>query len=199
MIRIVLVQRPDPAIQATVMHPRTGASFLLLPASQIYFSERRIGELVRIGNSEDIKEMIRQGGVPIGDRYRRRHAVSFIKYCMEGWEDDEHYVFFLVTDDTKQSIAGCFELRNRDRDTFETGYWVAPEYRGIGAASLLVLIDVCRSWQVGSLYARTLETNRASRRLLEKAGFRQVRSRAEKGPYGTMLYYHRSLNEKGRR
>lgn len=187
------VQRPDPSVQAGVVHPKTEQRFVLLSAPSLYFSESRIGDLVRICNSADIMQMIRQGGVPIGSKYTRRNAVSFIKYCNEGWEEDDHYVFFLVTDDGRQRIAGCYELRNRHRETFETGYWIAPEYRGIGATGLLALIEFCRTFQVGLLYARALERNQASRRLLEKAGFRCVRSKSEPGPYGTMLRYERSL------
>jgi RimJ/RimL family protein N-acetyltransferase len=173
------VQRPDPAVQVRVVHPKTGQCYLLLSAPSLYFSESRLGDLVRICNSADILEMIHRSGVPIGAKYTRRNAISFIKYCNEGWEDDDHYVFFLVTDDSRQRIAGCYELRNRHRESFETGYWIAPEHRGLGAAGLLALIELCRSFQVGSLFARVLEDNAASRRLLEKAGFRLSGRRAD--------------------
>ncbi len=61
------------------------------------------------------------------------------------------------------------------RYTAEVSYYVAEEAhrRGIGSALLLRAVDMARSLGMRNLVAILLETNLASRKLLERAGFVQ--------------------------
>lgn len=166
---------PDAAAELAVRHP-DGTEMILLPAPQVYFSERRLQELVRICNAPDIIEMIRLAGIPVGDRYTRRNATQFLKYAFEGWEDSTHFVFFLMAParaEKRSELAGCLELRSPGDRSFEAGYWIAPEWRGVGALSLSVLVSHAKERGVEEIWARVLATNAASLRLLAKLQFKR--------------------------
>lgn len=191
---------PDPAIEMTVTHPGTGIECSLLPAPRVYFSERRLQDLVHICNAPDILTMIREGGVPVGSRYTRRHANGFLKYALEGWEEQTHFVFFLLAPSSRESrIAGCIEWRSPTADAFETGYWVAPRYRGIGAKVLEALLEHARDRGVRLVWARVLETNMASRRMLSRVGFTLHPRFREPGTGGVILRYEKVLESHRRR
>lgn len=133
--------------------------------------------------------MIRCAGVSVTGRYKKRHATSFLNYAAEGWEDQDHFVFFLFTSDSKLKLSGCFELRNPKNQEYEVGYWIAPKYRGIGAIVLESLLNQCKIWGIKGFYAQVLETNLASIRMLTKLKFRRTDQSSALPNYGTLVTY----------
>lgn len=180
---------PDVNCKVLVQNQNTNQKYWLISSPQVYFSDSLISEFVQICNSADILDMIRCAGVSVTGRYKRRHATSFLNYAAEGWEDQDHFVFFLFTSDSKPKMAGCFELRNLINQEFEVGYWIAPKYRGIGTFALQSLLHQCKIWGMKGAYAKVLETNLASIRMLTKLKFRKTNQSAQLPNYGTLLTY----------
>ncbi|MBW7857316.1 MAG: GNAT family N-acetyltransferase [Leptonema sp. (in: Bacteria)] len=184
---------PDVNCKILVQNYDTNQKYWLIPSPQVYFSNSFISEFVQICNSADILNMIRCAGVSVTGRYKKRHATSFLNYAAEGWEDQDHFVFFLFTSDSKLKLSGCFELRNPKNQEYEVGYWIAPKYRGIGTFSLQSLLSQCKAWGIKGVYAKVLETNLASTRMLAKLKFRKTDQSTQLPNYGTLLTYRRSL------
>lgn len=72
-------------------------------------------------------------------------------------------------------FLGSLVVFDVDADSAEVGFWLAPGGRGRGTATeaLHAAQDLARSRGLTILRARTLVENDASRRVLERAGFRR--------------------------
>ena len=85
---------------------------------------------------------------------------------------------FFVFDPTGQTLFGAVTLSNVRRGVAETGtlgYWMAQQHAGQGHATAAVRRVVLYAFETLKLHrleAACLPTNFASRRVLEKAGFR---------------------------
>jgi len=105
--------------------------------------------------------------------YRRRLAV----YARE-MELGHAWPFFIL-DPTGRTLHGAITLSNVRRGVAETGtlgYWIGQPYagRGLATAAVSALAGFAfRSARLHRLEASCLPGNLASRRVLEKAGFRQ--------------------------
>lgn len=86
---------------------------------------------------------------------------------------------FFIFDATGRTLLGAITLSNVRRGVAETGtlgYWIGRPYAGRGAATAAVGAMAgfaFRSLRLHRLEAACLPTNAASRRVLEKAGFRK--------------------------
>ncbi len=86
---------------------------------------------------------------------------------------------FFVLDPTGRTLYGAITLSNVRRGVAETGtlgYWIGEPYAGRGLATAAVRAMAgfaFRSVRLHRLEAACLPTNIASRRVLEKAGFRK--------------------------
>lgn len=86
---------------------------------------------------------------------------------------------FFVFDPTGRTLHGAITLSNVRRGVAETGalgYWIGLPYAGRGLATAAVRAMAgfaFRSVRLHRLEAACLPTNAASRRVLEKAGFRK--------------------------
>jgi [ribosomal protein S5]-alanine N-acetyltransferase len=104
-------------------------------------------------------------------------AVTWIRYTM-ALRDQEREVNFAMIDATGILVGVCGVLNiERSPKRGELGYWVGVPYWGRGYASAaareLVRL-VFEEHGIQSLYSSCLVRNPASRRVLEKAGFRHV-------------------------
>jgi [ribosomal protein S5]-alanine N-acetyltransferase len=104
--------------------------------------------------------------------YSEEDAVRFINSCKK---EDPPLTFAI---DYKGELAGCTGLvRQADvyRLSAELGYWIGEPYRGMGIATNAVkLIAEYGFEQLGlvRIYSGVFDFNTASRRVLEKAGFK---------------------------
>lgn len=86
---------------------------------------------------------------------------------------------FFIFDATGRTLLGAITLSNVRRGVAETGtlgYWIGQPHAGQGAATAAVGAMAgfaFRSLRLHRLEAACLPTNAASRRVLEKAGFRK--------------------------
>ncbi|MBU2379485.1 MAG: GNAT family N-acetyltransferase [Alphaproteobacteria bacterium] len=105
--------------------------------------------------------------------YRRRMGV----YARE-MELGHAWPFFIL-DPTGRTLHGAITLSNVRRGVAETGtlgYWIGRPYAGRGLATAAVRAMAgfaFRSLRLHRVEASCLPTNLASRRVLEKAGFRK--------------------------
>jgi [ribosomal protein S5]-alanine N-acetyltransferase len=108
--------------------------------------------------------------------YRRRHAVDFVKRKRLQFRKRESLAL-AITSAHDGSLVGMIELSHlspSDR-CGELGYWIAPEHRGQGYATEAsrAMVDVgFRALRLHRIEARAFARNRASIRVLEKAGLR---------------------------
>ncbi len=86
---------------------------------------------------------------------------------------------FFILDPTGRTLLGAITLSNVRRGVAETGtlgYWIGEPYAGRGLATAAVRAMAgfaFRNVRLHRLEAACLPTNTASRRVLEKAGFRK--------------------------
>lgn len=105
--------------------------------------------------------------------YRRRLTV----YARE-MELNSAWPFFIFATGEEERLLGAVTLSNIRRGVSETGtlgYWIGRPYAGLGHATAAVQAVLLFAFDVLKLHrveAACVPTNKASRRVLEKAGFR---------------------------
>ncbi len=108
--------------------------------------------------------------------YHRSHAVEFVKRKRTQFRKRESLALAIVAQES-DSLVGMIELSHlspTDRCA-ELGYWITPEHRGQGYATeaARAMCDVGFSTlRLHRIEARAFARNRASIRVLEKAGLR---------------------------
>ena len=108
--------------------------------------------------------------------YLQRHAVEFVKRKRSQFRKRESLTL-AITADKGGSLVGMIELMHpsaTDR-VAELGYWIAPRHRrqGYATEAARALCDVgFRILRLHRIEAGALARNRASIRVLEKAGLR---------------------------
>lgn len=103
--------------------------------------------------------------------YSEDDAKTFITYCAE----EEPQVTFAI--EYRKQLAGCVGLVLQTdiyRKTAEIGYWIGEPFWGKGIATEAVKLLVNYAFETLGLvrvYCGIFETNHASQRVVEKAGF----------------------------
>jgi RimJ/RimL family protein N-acetyltransferase len=103
--------------------------------------------------------------------YRLRDAEAYLASAR-----DPVLPSFLITERTDKAprLVGTCGLRRRPSGAVELGYWVAREHwgRGIATEACSAVVDIARALRLRTLEAGHFLDNPASRRVLEKLGFR---------------------------
>ena len=99
-----------------------------------------------------------------------------LERAVKAWREGQGYQFSI---DMGRVFAGRISLRPTEERTLDVGFWTHPDHQGRGlmTEALVAVADLA----FGTLDAETLiayhaDWNLASRRVLEKAGFRPVRA-----------------------
>jgi len=104
--------------------------------------------------------------------YSDEHAIEFVQNCRQ---ENPQYTFAI---DYNGELAGCTGLVKQTdvyKLTAEIGYWIGEPYWGLGIATTAVeLLTEYGFHQLGlvRIYSGVFDFNTASRRVLEKAGFK---------------------------
>ena len=122
--------------------------------------------------------------------YMREHADSFIK------DKNGDLAAWAIVDSRSQEPVGVIGIHHIEDGVASIGYWVAPWGRKSGAASTALRIMPTLARRIGNahiLQATIAETNAASRRTAERAGFTLTGNSPDSCPDGTevalgMLY-----------
>lgn len=106
--------------------------------------------------------------------YPEGAAAGWIDSHARARNDDSEYTFCIARKENPAEPIGATGLRNIEPGNWELGYWLAPEHWGRGLASEAAKAMVVYGFE--KLGAEALQSghfvdNRASGRVLEKAGF----------------------------
>ncbi len=145
-------------------------------------TKRIILRLPRQTDISDIVENIHSRDVvrwtsTIPHPYTRNNAVSFIARAAKDKKSGSSYHFMIVLKETGKVIGGVGILKiNRVNKSALLGYWVGKKYWGQGfatEASKLALRFAFGELHLHRINGKVYADNHASRRVLEKCGFRQ--------------------------
>jgi uncharacterized protein YhfF/predicted acetyltransferase len=113
--------------------------------------------------------------------YTREHAESFIE------NKNGELAAWAIIDSRSQEPVGMIGILHVINGVASIGYWVAPWGRKSGAASTALRIIPTLARRIGmahTLHATIAETNTASRRTAERAGFTLIGNDADMCPDG---------------
>ena len=106
--------------------------------------------------------------------YVHQDAVNYIESCLRA-DSARQLTRAIAVDGEAVGSVGAFLGSDVYRKSAEIGYWLAEPFRGRGIMPGAV-IRICResldAFDIVRLYAEPFARNAASRRVLEKAGFR---------------------------
>ena len=114
--------------------------------------------------------------------YTREHAESFIK------NKNGELAAWAIIDSRSQEPVGMIGIHHVINGVASIGYWVAPWGRKSGAASTALRIIPTLARRIGkahTLQATIAETNTASRRTAERAGFTLIGNSPDSCPDGS--------------
>lgn len=105
-------------------------------------------------------------------------AVQFAREAARARRRREAFSFAVLVG---EAVVGSCSLKNVDGDArqAEIGYWIGVPYWGRGYASAAVQLVTAFGFEtlgLGRIVAEVLDGNEASARVLEKAGYRPVRT-----------------------
>ncbi|XCP86508.1 GNAT family protein [Roseburia hominis] len=118
--------------------------------------------------------------------YTEKDGMDYISAMLSANENDT-FAFAIIVDNKVIGSIGVFRQENIHRQTAELGYYIAEEYwgKGIMTEAVKQICDyVFKNSDIIRIYAEPFSYNRASCRVLEKAGFQYegtLRSNAVKG------------------
>ena len=113
--------------------------------------------------------------------YTRQHAESFIT------DHNDDLAAWAIIDARSQEPVGVCGIHHITNGVASVGYWVAPWGRKSGAASTALQVLCTHAKRLGNadtLQATIAETNTASRRTAERAGFQLIGKSSEECPDG---------------
>jgi RimJ/RimL family protein N-acetyltransferase len=118
--------------------------------------------------------------------YTEKDGMDYISAMLSANENDT-FAFAIIVNNKVIGSIGVFRQENIHRQTAELGYYIAEEYwgKGIMTDAVKQICDyVFQNSDIIRIYAEPFSYNRASCRVLEKAGFQYegtLRSNAIKG------------------
>lgn len=156
-------------------------------------------DLASVISNKKIQDNLRDG---LPYPYTEQDATDYIS-AMLSEDENETFAFAITIDNKAIGSIGAFRQKNIHRHTAEIGYYIAEEYWGKGLMTEAVK-QICSyifdKSNIGRIYAEPFSYNKASCRVLEKAGFLYegtLRSNAIKnGKTIDMLMYSRLKTDK---
>ncbi|MDD5254319.1 MAG: GNAT family N-acetyltransferase [Candidatus Nanoarchaeia archaeon] len=108
--------------------------------------------------------------------YSRKDAIAFVKRCRNKLRKEERYTFGIILKETNKlvGLVSLFHVHKNNKNA-ELGYWLGKNYWGKGIMSEAVKLIIKFGFEelkLHRIYAEAFEENIASRKVLEKAGFK---------------------------
>ncbi|MEK6848941.1 MAG: GNAT family protein [Nanoarchaeota archaeon] len=105
--------------------------------------------------------------------YTKKNAREFVVMAKKQWTKKTDYTYGIQLDDL---LVGCIGLHVKKHDAAEIGYWLGKEYRGQGIvpeAAHAVMTEAFKSLRLHRIYAKFLEGNNGSGRVMKKLGMQK--------------------------
>jgi len=118
--------------------------------------------------------------------YTEASVVALIEGAIrEGLERGDLAVL-TIADPATDAFTGSLVLFGASEGSVEAGFWLHPNHRGKGlaAGALALAVELARRSGFTRLVARTVPENKASQRVLERAGFIQGEATRDVAPSG---------------
>ncbi len=133
----------------------------------------------RVSDAVDLSEVLSENGITdnlrdgLPNPYTRKDGEDYINAMLSSDENDT-FAFAVTVGDKAVGSIGVFRKENVHRLTAEIGYYISEKHRGKGIMTEAVT-QVCRyvfeNSDIIRIYAEPFSRNKASCRVLEKAGF----------------------------
>jgi RimJ/RimL family protein N-acetyltransferase len=125
--------------------------------------------------------------------YTREDGLEFLSMCMAGHPAN---IFAIDVDGEAVGSIGISQQSDIHAKNAEMGYWLAEEYwgKGLMTAAIKDMVQYgFKTFDITRIFARPFSTNRASQRVLAKAGFiceaRLVKALFKNGEYLDEMIY----------
>ena len=131
-----------------------------------------LDNLVRFANNQKIAANLTD---VFPHPYTRDDGIAFIRASQPDDLPDTARIFAIEVDGMACGAIGIFPQSDVHQKNAEIGYWLAEEYwgRGIVTAAVKQTVEYGFStYDINRIYARPFSSNRASQRVLEKAGMK---------------------------
>ncbi|MCL5017315.1 MAG: GNAT family N-acetyltransferase [Patescibacteria group bacterium] len=165
-------------IKKEITNFSTGEKYEMLGGADMVFSDDDIKKITKIcsqKNAYDILFKKRLNGKP----YTEEDARSFVKWIKGGWNDQTHFVFIVRKQDSE--IIGAIDIKSRDLNRAEIGYWADENYRGFMTNAVVELCSLAKGVGYAKLFAGVLARNSRSIGVLERAGFKKIKEDKKDG------------------
>lgn len=110
--------------------------------------------------------------------YTLEDAKSFIKHTSKAIDDQTAYTFAIALKENINEVVGSISLSvKRPSNKAELGYWVTKKYwnRGIATEAAKAIVEYgFNNLNLNSIYARHMDINPASGKVMQKIGMKHV-------------------------
>lgn len=170
-------------IEVLLHNPRTDRPYTLVRADALEVTPARLTEMVAASNEPAVYEWLWRERLE-GQPYSTGKAEEFFDWARAGWRDGTHFVFLILG--PQGVLAGALDIKSADLggdggEGAEIGYLLRAAHSGAMTPAVLALQTLARKAGYRSLWARVRPGNERSRRVLERAGFREVGEMASEG------------------
>ncbi|MDD5417332.1 MAG: GNAT family N-acetyltransferase [Candidatus Nanoarchaeia archaeon] len=144
-------------------------------------SERLILRPVKLSDADAVYEHAKHRVISrytsnIPYPYPKESAKPFLRKCLKKLKDNEEYTFAMVPKN-KKTLIGIVSLHLKwENKRAELGYWLGKKYWGNGymPETVKTILDFgFNKLKLNKIYARAFVVNSASKRVLEKSGFKK--------------------------
>ncbi len=155
-------------LSAPVSNYLTGSTCYLRRVDEVPATDAMLEQMVAIGNEPEVytwlfREMLN------GQPYELENARDFFDMGNDGWENNDKFVFLLLTEDG--SPAACIDIKSADPDYAEIGYLSSIRHRGVMTNTVVALAALAKEAGFKTLFGRSKKDNTASSRVMIRAGF----------------------------
>lgn len=147
----------------------------LLPRSTDVVTLRELAHRDSAAYAEGTTDVdVRRFGHLPEPEYTPERVSALIDTTIRDGLDSGTLAVLAIAERATDEFVGSLVVFDVTPQSAEVGFWLAPAARGCGAAgdALQLAADVARDGSLTRLRARTLVDNHASRRVLERAGYR---------------------------
>ena len=105
-----------------------------------------------------------------GAEYGNKDTEDFVEWAVKGWQTGKYFVFAIRDD--KGNLVGAIDIKSDNPNFGEIGYWMDENSPGYMTNAVIGLVEIAKNAGYKTLGAHTKSFNDASKRVLQRAGFK---------------------------